>query len=392
VTSPFSRAIVIVLDGVGIGELPDADNYGDRGSDTLTNVARQVALSLPTLRRLGLDRLTTLGGAAALRSAQGAYGRMAEASPGKDSVTGHWELMGLVLERPFQVFPGGFPAGVIEQFSKTTGRAVIGNKTASGTAIIDELGPEHLRTGALIVYTSADSVFQIAAHEDVVPLPELYDACRAAYRLVVEGLGMGRVIARPFVGAPGSFKRTANRRDFAMPPPGDTLLDRVKAAGLPVAAVGKIEDLFAGRGFTKTVHTVNDEEGMSQVERLMGEIQQGLIFANLVDFDTVYGHRNDVEGFARNLERFDRDLSGILPRLRQHDLLVVTADHGNDPTTPGTDHSREYVPLLAIGPSVRGGVDLGVRQTFADLAQTLADIFGVGPLNHGTSFLAEITT
>ena len=391
-TSPFSRAIVIVLDGVGIGELPDADNYGDRGSDTLTNVARQVVLSLPTLRRLGLDRLTTLGDPAALAPAQGAYGRMAEASPGKDSVTGHWELMGLVLERPFRVFPGGFPAGVIEQFSRTTGRAAIGNKAASGTAIIDELGPEHLRTGAFIVYTSADSVFQIAAHEDVVPLPELYGACRAAYRLVVEGLGMGRVIARPFVGAPGSFKRTANRRDFAMPPPGDTLLDRVKASGLPVAAVGKIEDLFAGRGFTTTCHTVNDEEGMSQVERLMGEVQQGLIFANLVDFDTVYGHRNDVEGFAGNLERFDRDLSRVLPQLREQDLLVVTADHGNDPTTPGTDHSREYVPLLVTGTSVRGGVDLGVRQTFADLAQTLADIFGVGPLTHGTSFLADVAT
>ena len=391
-TSPFSRAIVIVLDGVGIGELPDADNYGDRGSDTLTNVARQVALSVPTLRRLGLDRLIALGGPAALAPAQGAYGRMAEASPGKDSVTGHWELMGLVLERPFRVFPGGFPAGVIEQFSKATGRRVIGNKAASGTAIIDECGPEHLRTGAFIVYTSADSVFQIAAHEDVVPLPELYDACRAAYRLVVEGLGMGRVIARPFVGVPGSFKRTANRRDFAMLPPGNTLLDQVKASGLPVAAVGKIEDLFAGRGFTTACHTVNDEEGMSQVERLMGEVQQGLIFANLVDFDTVYGHRNDVEGFAGNLERFDRDLSRVLPQLREHDLLVVTADHGNDPTTPGTDHSREYVPLLATGSSVRGGVDLGVRQTFADLAQTLADIFGVGPLPNGTSFLAEITT
>ena len=367
-TSPFSRAIVIVLDGVGIGELPDADDYGDRGSNTLTNVARQVALSLPTLRRLGLDRLTTLGGPAALRSAQGAYGRMTEASPGKDSVTGHWELMGLLLERPFPVFPGGFPAAVIEQFSEATGRAVIGNKTASGTAIIDELGAEHLRTGALIVYTSADSVFQIAAHEDVVPLPELYGACRAAYRLVVEGLGMGRVIARPFVGAPGSFRRTANRRDFAMPPPGDTLLDCLKAAGLPVAAVGKIEDLFAGRGFTATCHTATDEEGMLQVERLMGETERGLIFANLVDFDTVYGHRNDVEGFARNLERFDRDLSRVLPRLREHDLLVVTADHGNDPTTPGTDHSREYVPLLVTGGSVRGGVDLGVRPTFADLA------------------------
>jgi phosphopentomutase len=390
VTAPFDRAIVIVLDGVGIGELPDADKYGDCGSNTLANVARQAALSLPTLRRLGIGRLATLGSAAEIGSPQGAYGRMAEASAGKDSVTGHWELMGLLLERPFPVFPGGFPAAVIDQLSAATGRVVIGNKTASGTAIIDELGPEHLRTGALIVYTSADSVFQIAAHEDVVPLRELYETCRAAYRLAVEGLGMGRVIARPFVGAPGSFRRTANRRDFAMPPPGDTLLDRVKAAGLPVAAVGKIEDLFAGRGFTATCHTANDQEGMLQVERLMGETERGLIFANLVDFDTVYGHRNDVEGFARNLERFDRNLSRILPRLRERDLLVVTADHGNDPTTLGTDHSREYVPLLVTGSGVRGGVDLGVRPTFADLAQTLAEVFGVGPLSHGSSFLADI--
>jgi len=392
VTAQFRRAIVIVLDGVGVGELPDADEYGDRGSNTLANVARQAAISLPTLCQLGIDRLTTLGGAAAIRSPRGAYGRMTEVSPGKDSVTGHWELMGLVLERPFPVFPDGFPAAVIEQFSEITGRAVIGNRTASGTAIIDELGAEHLRTGSLIIYTSADSVFQIAAHEDVVPLGELYGACRAAYRLAVEGLGMGRVIARPFVGTPGSFRRTANRRDFAMPPPGDTLLDYVKAAGLPVAAVGKIEDLFAGRGFTTTCHTANDEEGMLQVERLMGETERGLIFANLVDFDTVYGHRNDVAGFAHNLERFDRDLSRILPRLREHDLLVVTADHGNDPTTPGTDHSREYVPLLMTGESVRKGVDLGVRPTFADLAQTLAEFFGVGPLDHGTSFLANIAT
>jgi len=263
---------------------------------------------------------------------------------------------------------------------------------ASGTAIIDELGPEHLRTGFPIVYTSADSVFQIAAHEDVVPIAELYRACEMAYQLVGEGLGVGRVIARPFVGTPGHFTRTANRRDYALPPAGETLLDLVKAASLPVVAIGKIEDLFAGRGVTHAVHTASDEDGMDRVEEQMATVQRGFIFTNLVDFDTQYGHRNDVDGYARNLERFDARLARLLPQLRGDDLLVVTADHGNDPTTPSTDHAREYVPLLVTGRRVRAGVDLGTRTTFADLGQTLAELFGVGPLVHGTSFLAEITT
>jgi phosphopentomutase len=268
----------------------------------------------------------------------------------------------------------------------------LGNKAASGTAIIDELGPEHMRTGAFIVYTSADSVFQIAAHQDVVPLSELYRACEIAYRLVGEGLGVGRVIARPFVGASGAFKRTANRRDYALPPSGETLMDRVKAASLPVVAIGKIEDLFAGRGMTHAIHTVSDEDGMDQVEAQMQSLDRGLMFANLVDFDTQYGHRNDVEGYARNLERFDARLAKVLPQLRETDLLVVTADHGNDPTTASTDHAREYVPLLATGPCVRRGADLGTRATFADLGQTLAEVFGVAPIPHGTSFLKELTT
>ena len=249
-----------------------------------------------------------------------------------------------------------------------------------------------MRTGSFIVYTSADSVFQIAAHEAVVPVPELYRACEIAYKLVGEGLGVGRVIARPFVGHPGSFKRTANRRDYALPPAGETLLDRLTAASIPVVAIGKIEDLFAGRGISVAWHTASDDEGMDQLERQMADIDRGLIFANLVDFDTQYGHRNDVDGYARNLERFDRRLSAIVPRLREDDLLMVTADHGNDPTTPSTDHSREYVPLLVAGKRVRAGVDLGTRRTFADLGQTLADVFGVGPLANGTSFLQEITT
>jgi phosphopentomutase len=381
---------VIVLDGVGIGELPDAADYGDQGSNTLGNIARRVPLKLPTLRRLGLGRVAALGGADPDdRGSAAAVGRMRETSPGKDSVTGHWEMMGIVLARPFPIFSRGFAPGTIAEFARLTGRGVLGNKAASGTAIVDELGPEHMRTGALIVYTSADSVFQIAAHEDVVPLRELYRACEIAYSLVAEGLGVGRVIARPFVGTPGQFRRTANRRDYALPPPGDTLLDRLKASSRSVVAIGKVEDLFAGRGITRAIHTASDDEGMDELMRQLPETNEGLILANLVDFDTQYGHRNDVEGYARNLERFDARLAELLPRLEDGDLLILTADHGNDPTTVSTDHSREYVPLLVAGKKVRP-IDLGTRQTFADLGQTLADAFNVPRLAHGTSFLSEI--
>ena len=398
--SPFRRAIVIVMDSVGIGELPDASAYGDAGSNTVGNIARQIPLQVPTLRRLGLDRLVHLDRSDAGKTANsavssgplGAYGRMAEASAGKDSVTGHWEMMGIVLDRAFPTFPDGFAPSIIAEFSRLTGRAVIGNKAASGTAIIDELGPEHMRTGALIVYTSADSVFQIAAHEEVVPISELYRACEIAYKLVGEGLGVGRVIARPFVGAPGRFTRTSNRHDYALPPSGETLLDRATAASIPVVAIGKIEDLFAGRGIARGIHTVSDDDGMDKVEGEMRIVDRGLIFTNLVDFDAQYGHRNDVAGYAANLERFDDRLAALLPLLRDDDLLVVTADHGNDPTTASTDHAREYVPLLVAGARVQPGCDLGTRTTFADLGQTLADLFGIGTLAHGTSFLREITT
>jgi phosphopentomutase len=390
VASPFARAVVIVLDSVGIGELPDAASYGDQGSNTLGNIAAAVGLQVPTLRALGLDRVAAIGGAAPSVAPRAALGRMAERSAGKDSVTGHWEMMGIVLERPFPTFPDGFPSTIIDAFSGRAGRKVLGNKAASGTAIIDELGPEHLRTGALIVYTSADSVFQIAAHEAVVPVAELYRDCEAAYAIVCDGLGLGRVIARPFVGEPGSFVRTSNRRDFALRPPQETLLDRLKAASLPVVAIGKIEDLFAGRGMTRAIHTSSDADGMDRLEQELTTIDRGLIFTNLVDFDTQYGHRNDVAGYARNLEAFDARLARLLPQLRADDLLVVTADHGNDPTTPSTDHAREYVPLIVTGARVRTG-DLGTRATFADLGQTLADVFGVGPLAHGTSFLRQIT-
>ena len=371
--------------------MADADRYGDRGSNTLGNIARLVPLCVPTLRSLGLGRLVDLDGRATSGALPvGAYGRMAEASPGKDSVTGHWELMGIVMERPFPVFAEGFPADVMREFEQRIGRATLGNIAASGTVIIDQLGPAHLETGKPIVYTSADSVFQIAAHEEVVPVTELYRMCEIAYELVAIGWGVGRVIARPFVGAPGAFQRTANRRDFALPPFRPTLLDKLKEGGFPVIAIGKIDDLFAGRGMTAAVHTSSDDHGMDEIEAAMASIDRGLIFANLVDFDTLYGHRNETAGYAANLERFDQRLARLMPRLLADDLLIITADHGNDPTTPSTDHSREHVPVLLYGPAVRAGVDVGTRATFADLAQTLAELFGVRPLDHGTSFLSEI--
>ncbi len=332
----FNRVVVIVLDSVGIGALPDASEYGDAGSDTLGNIARRIPLKVPTLRSLGLERVAALNDSRGAGSSAGAIGRMAEASAGKDSVTGHWEMMGVLLSRPFPVFPDGFGSDLIQAFSGQTGRGVLGNKVASGTQIVDELGAEHMRTGSWIVYTSADSVFQIAAHENIVPLRELYRACDIAYRLACEGLGVGRVIARPFVGEPGRFSRTANRHDYALPPPEVTLLDLVKAANVPVVAIGKIRDLFAGRGITRSLHTANDDQGMNEVDRQLDAVGNGLIFANLVDFDSQFGHRNDVEGYARNLEWFDSRLARLLPRLAGQDLLIVTADHGNDPTTPST--------------------------------------------------------
>jgi phosphopentomutase len=383
------RVILIVLDSAGVGELPDAAAYGDEGSNTLGNIAKVVPLKLPALRSLGLGRVVDLG-SGPNPLPLGAYGRMAERSPGKDSVTGHWEIAGLVLDRPFPTFPNGFPAEVIAAFERGIGRGVLGNSVASGTAIIEQLGAEHVRTGKPIVYTSADSVFQIAAHEEVVPLETLYRWCEIAYDIVGVRMGVGRVIARPFVGRDGHYTRTANRRDYALPPHAPTLLDVVKARDLPVVAIGKIEDLFAGRGMTEAVHTASDDEGMDEIAVAMESNECGLIFANLVDFDTQFGHRNLVTGYAENLERFDRRLELLLPSLLETDLLIVTADHGNDPTTPSTDHSREYVPLLIAGAAVRKGVDLGTRSTYADLGQTIADLFGAEALPAGTSFLDTI--
>ena len=379
-----------MLDSVGAGELNDACAYGDEGSNTLGNIARQVGLRVPTLRSLGLDRIVHIGEPVSPEPPQAAIGRMAEASSGKDSVTGHWEMMGIVLDRPFPVFPDGFPRDLIEVFEQRIGRSTLGNYAASGTKIIDDLGAEHMRTGKPIVYTSADSVFQIAAHEDVIPIEEQYSINRLAFDLAVKEYGLGRVIARPFIGQPGAFVRTTNRRDFAMPPTAETVLDRLKAAQLPVIAIGKVDDLFAGRGISRAIHTKSDDEGVDVVSSEMASTPRGLIFANLVDFDTQYGHRNDVAGYAANLERFDARLKDLLPRLRHDDLMVITADHGNDPTTPSTDHSREHVPLLVTGPAVKRGVDLGTRRTFADLGQTIADNFGVGPMRNGTSFLEDL--
>jgi phosphopentomutase len=385
------RAILIVLDSVGVGAAPDAAAYGDEGSNTLANTARAVGgLRLPNLGRLGLGNLADVLGVPPEPHPAGAYGRMQEASAGKDTTTGHWEIAGIISTRPLPTYPNGFPPEVIQEFERRIGRKTLGNYPASGTVIIEELGPEHLRTGYPIVYTSADSVFQIAAHEEVIPVEELYRMCRIARELLTGEHAVGRVIARPFVGEPGRFVRTDRRRDFSLEPPRPTLLDRLQEAGQPVWAVGKIEDIFAGRGITEAVHIHDNMDGVDQTLAFMARVDRGLIFTNLVDFDMLYGHRNNPRGYADALEAVDRRVPEVLAALREEDILFFTADHGNDPTTPSTDHSREMVPLLVTGPRVRPGVDLGVRPTFADLGQTVAEYLGAAPLEAGTSFLGEV--
>lgn len=383
------RAVILVLDGVGIGEAPDAARYGDAGSDTLGHVCRVVRdLALPNLERTGLGNIKPLDRVHATSAPEGAWGLLQPASAGKDSTTGHWEIAGLHLARPFPTYPEGFPAEVIEAFSKATGRGVIGNVAASGTEIIDRLGEEHQRTGKWIVYTSADSVFQVAAHEQTVPLEELYAACQTARRQLVSPHDVSRVIARPFGGAPGAYKRTANRRDYSIEPPGETLLDALAAAGVPRAGVGKVDDLFAGRAI-RSRHTSGNAEGIRFIlEWLQGE-QGGLLFANLVDFDTLFGHRNDAAGFARALREFDDALPAIRAALREDDLLFITADHGNDPTTVSTDHARENAPVLVLGDAVHP-VSVGTRSTFADLGATVAEWLNVGFRGAGTSFLSAV--
>ncbi|MGH7165528.1 MAG: phosphopentomutase [Nitrospiraceae bacterium] len=384
----ISRVILIVLDGVGVGEMPDAAAYGDAGSDTLAHVAEAVGgLKLPNLEALGLGHIGECAGVRRMGHPDACFGKMASLSKGKDTTTGHWEIAGIVKDDPFPTYPAGFPPDVIEAFQETIGHRVLGNRPASGTEIIKELGEEHLRTGSPIVYTSADSVFQIAAHERVIPVEELYRMCRAARKLLKPPHQIARVIARPFVGEPGAFVRTELRRDFSVEPPGRTLLDELRNAGLPVVAVGKIEDLFNGRGISRAVHTAHNAAGMDETLRSLKTLPRGLVFVNLVDFDTLYGHRNDAVGFARALEEFDAWLPEVLGAMQPADLLCLTADHGNDPTTPSTDHSREYVPLLTYGPRLARGVNLGTRRSFSDLGQTIADALGVKRLECGESFL-----
>ena len=387
----FDKICMIVLDSVGIGELPDAEKFGDAGAHTLGHIAERVpTLSLPHLRELGLGNIAGVTGIAPVERPKGAYGKMAETSAGKDTMTGHWELMGLNVTIPFQTYPNGFPPKLIEAFEKETGRRVIGNKPASGTEILDELGEEQMKTGAWIVYTSADSVFQLAAHEEVIPLEELYDACRVARRLTQGEFAVGRVIARPYVGGPGAFQRTSNRHDYAVKPPAPTALNVLKEAGKDVIAVGKIGDIFSMEGITESLPTKSNADGVDKTIAVMKRDFNGLCFTNLVDFDSLYGHRRDPVGYARALEAFDRSLPALMETFTERDLLIVTADHGNDPVHAGTDHTREYVPILAWSPGLAGGGTIGVRETFADAGATILDNFGLRPMEHGTSFLKEL--
>lgn len=384
------RGIVIVLDGVGAGAARDAERYGDVGSDTLGHVAEAVGgASLPALESLGLGRATVVRGLRPDLPPRGAWGTMQPASPGKDSTTGHWELAGLHLDHPFPTYPHGFPESLVSEFAQRTGRPAIGNVVGSGTVVIDRYAEEHARRGAWILYTSADSVFQIAAHEDVVPLAELYAACEIARRLLVAPHNVSRVIARPFVGIPDSYRRTPNRRDFSIAPVGETLLDALAAAGIARHGVGKVDDLFAGRGIASR-HTSDNAEGIEVIRSWIAGMESGLCFANLVDFDQQFGHRNDVAGFYGALRQFDAALTTLLHDLREDDLLAITADHGNDPTTPSTDHARERVPLLVTGPRIQPR-SLGERATFSDLGATVAEWLGIGFRGRGMSFLPAIT-
>jgi phosphopentomutase len=384
----FRRVVWIVLDSVGIGEMPDAAEYGDTGSDTLGNIARLRALHLPNLSSLGLANIKPLNGLPARESPSGAFGKCALASPGKDTTTGHWEMAGIHLERPFPLFPNGFPPEVLRPFEERTGRGTLGNCAASGTEIIRELGQEHMKTGKPIVYTSADSVFQIAAHEEIVPLAEQYRICEIARDILRGPYKVGRVIARPFVGQPGAFTRTANRHDYAVPPPEGMLLDVLAERGLEVHSVGKISDVFLGRGIARADKTKSNADGMEKTLTALGTTREGVIWVNLVDFDMLFGHRNNVDGYVRALEEVDAWIPELTGMLTPADVAIFCADHGCDPTTPGTDHSREYTPLLVFGPSVRPG-NLGTRASLSDIGQTVAENFG-GRIPAGESFLKAL--
>jgi len=386
------RAFVIIIDGVGIGELPDAANYGDRGSDTLGNMARLTGgLNLPNLQRLGLGCIHEIEGLTCIDNPAGSFGKMGELSPGKDSTTGHWELGGLVLDRPFPTYPNGFPEEVISEFVHQTSLEILGNYPASGTEIIKDLGEEHLHTGKPIIYTSADSVFQIAAHEAVIPLEQLYEICMIARQILSGEHSVARVIARPFTGKDkDSFARTKYRKDFSLKPFGKTILKILSEAGIPTIAIGKINDLYAKDGIQISEHTKSNEEGMEALTASLKKYKHGYIMANLVDFDMLWGHRNDFIGFKKGLEKFDQWLEKFLLQLDSDDFLIITSDHGNDPTTPSTDHSREYVPIIAYGQRVKKGVNIGTRKSFADCQATLADYFSVEKTAWGESFLQLI--
>ena len=385
----FRRVVWVVLDSVGIGEMPDAGDYGDSGSNTLGNIARRRVLHLPELQRLGLANIKPLAHLDPVPDPAAAYGRCALASPGKDTTTGHWEMVGIHLEKPFPLYPRGFPREIMDEFERRIGRSTLGNKPASGTEIIEELGEEHMRTGSPIVYTSADSVFQVAAHDDVIPVWELYKICETA-RVILRGPHeVGRVIARPFDGDPGTFRRTPDRKDFAVPPPRGMLLDQLDATDVPVWSVGKIFDVFLGRGIREYEKTTSNADGMAKTLAALADFDRGLLFVNLVDFDQQYGHRNDVEGYAGALEEVDRWLPLLTSKLSDADLLILTADHGCDPTTPSTDHSREYVPLLAYRKRNQHGGNLGTRSTLSDIGQTVAENFNVR-IGRGESFLQQI--
>ncbi|NHM29044.1 phosphopentomutase [Neobacillus terrae] len=391
-TAAYKRVFLIVMDSVGIGEAPDAERFGDKGSDTFGHIAERMnGLNMPNMAKLGLSNIREIGGVEKAEKPLASYTKMQEASNGKDTMTGHWEIMGLNIEIPFRVFPDGFPPELISELENRTGRKIIGNKPASGTEILDELGEEHMKTGALIVYTSADSVLQIAAHEEIVPLDELYKICKIARELTLDEKYMvGRVIARPFLGEPGNFKRTANRHDYALKPFGRTVMNELKDAGLDVIAIGKISDIYDGEGVTQSLRTVSNMDGMDKLVQTLDMEFKGLSFLNLVDFDALYGHRRDPIGYGKALEEYDARLTEVFSKLKEDDLLIITADHGNDPIHPGTDHTREYVPLLVYSKGLKEGKELPLRETFADIGATVAENFNVTMPEYGKSFLSEL--
>lgn len=385
------RVVLIVLDSVGAGEMPDAKDYKDQGSDTLGNISKHVGgLRLPNMEKLGLGNIDGIKGIVKAENPIGAYGKCSELSKGKDTVTGHWEISGCVLHTALNTYPQGFPEEIISEFEKRIGRKIIGNVVASGTEIIKEMGDEHVKTGCPIIYTSADSVFQIAAHEEVIPLDELYRMCTIAREMLVDDWAVGRIIARPFVGTSGSYTRTSNRRDFALDPFDKTILEYISEAGMSVAAVGKIEDIFNKKGVTDAVHTKNNMDGVDKTLDYMDSIEKGLIFTNLVDFDMQYGHRNDPEGYAKALVDFDNRLPEIIAKLKKDDVLIITADHGCDPTTESTDHSREYIPVLVYGEEIKANTNLGIRKSFADIGKTTLGLLDINNELYGSAFLSEI--